>query len=88
MPDCKAKMKPELRGIVAALNRFNVLIWQFNVSMHGRLFAVERQHLSATIIPARRAGDVRRHAASALRAFVELRGVPAVGCLPRAQSHL
>src|SRR4051794_34274092 len=52
------------------------------------LFSLERQHLAPTIVAARRADDVRRYAAAALWAFVELRGVPAVCGFPRPQPHL
>ena len=50
--------------------------------------ALDRQHLSALVISAGRAGGVRRDRAAALRAFVELRRLPAMRRLARAQPHL
>jgi hypothetical protein len=63
--DCKAKFA------AASLRE----AWLEPTSPRGRrlqLFTFQRQDLAATVIPARRAGDVRRHATSALRAFVQL----------------
>jgi hypothetical protein len=79
--DCKAKF------VAASLRE----VWLEPMSPTVRrlhLLAFQRQDLAATVIAARWAGDVRRQAASALRAFVELRGMPAVCRFPRAQSHL
>src|SRR5438094_3214591 len=47
----------------------------------------DRQDLAAFVIAARRTGGVRADAASALAAADELRGVPAIGGLARAQPH-
>ena len=74
-------------GAVMALRE----AWLEPTSPTGRrlqLLAFQRQDLSATVIAARWAGDVRWQAASALRTFVELRRVPAVCRFPSAQSHL
>jgi len=79
--DCKAKF------VTASL----LEAWLEPTSPTGRrlqLLAFQRQDLAATVIAAGWAGDVRRHAAPALWAFVELRGVPAVCRFSRAQSHL
>jgi len=81
MLDCKAKF------IAASLPE----AWLNPTSPTGQrlqLFAFQRQYLAAAVISARWTSDVRRHAASALRALVKLRGVPAVCRFPRAQSHL
>jgi hypothetical protein len=75
--DCKAKF------VAASLRE----AWLEPISPTGRrlqLLAFQRQDLAATVIAARWAGDVRRHAAPALRAFVELRGMPAVCRFARA----
>src|SRR5439155_24628906 len=69
--DCKAKF------VAASLRK----AWLEPTSPTGRrlqLLTFQRQHLSPAVIAARRTADVRRHATPALRAFVELRGVPAV----------
>src|SRR5713101_5400129 len=79
--DCKAKF-------VAASLREAWLEPTSPTARRLQLLAFQRQDLAATVIAARWAGDVRRHAAPALWAFVELRGVPAVCRFPRAQSHL
>ena len=52
------------------------------------LFPFDRQDLPAFIITARWTGAVRRNCAAALRALVQLRPVPAVCGLARAQPHL
>jgi hypothetical protein len=52
------------------------------------LFRFDRQDLPAFVITARRTGCVRGDGASALRAFIELRRLPAVRRLPCAQPHL
>ena len=49
---------------------------------------LDRQHLAALVISAGRTGGVRCDGAAALRAFVELRRLPAVRRLARAQAHL
>jgi hypothetical protein len=75
--DCKAKF------VAASLDE----AWLEPTPPKGRrlqLLAFQRQDLAATVIAARWAGDVRRHAAPALWAFVELRGVPAVRRFSRA----
>src|SRR6476660_4876584 len=79
--DCKAKF------VAASLRE----AWLEPTSPTGQwlpLLAFQRHDLPPAIIAARWAGDVRWHATPALRAFVELRGVPAVCRFPRAQSHL
>jgi len=79
--DCKAKF------VAASLRE----AWLEPTSPSGRrlqLLAFQRQDLAAAVIAARWTGDVRGHATPALRAFVELRSVPAVCRFPRAQSHL
>ena len=48
----------------------------------------DRQDLAALVIAAGRAGGVRSDRAAALRAFIELRRLPAMRCLARAQAHL
>jgi hypothetical protein len=52
------------------------------------LGAFDREHLPPFVITAGRTGGVRLHGAAALRAFVELRRLPAMRRLPRAQAHL
>src|SRR3954452_22133294 len=47
-----------------------------------------RQNLPAFVVAARGAGCMRRYRASALGAFVQLRGLPAMRGLARAQPHL
>jgi hypothetical protein len=79
--DCKAKF-------VAASLREAWLEPTSPIARRLQLLAFQRQDLAATVIAAGWAGDVRRQAASALWAFVELRRVPAVCRFPRAQSHL
>ena len=79
MLDCKAK-------IVAASLRETWL--KSPTGRQLQLLALQRQHLASTVITARWAGDVRWHAAPALRTFVELRRVPAICRFSRAQSHL
>ncbi len=54
----------------------------------GRLAPFHRQDLPALIVSAGRAGCVRRHRAAALRTFIELRRLPAMRSLARAQPHL
>ena len=54
----------------------------------GRLAGVDRQDLPALVIPAGRASRVRSDGAAALRAFIELRRLPAMRSLARAQPHL
>ena len=59
-------------------------MWRFNanlLSFHG-------QHLSAFVVTTRRARSVRRHRAATLRAFIQVRRMPAVRRLARAQAHL
>src|ERR1700757_5062200 len=62
--DCKAKF-------VAAALREASLEYRSPTGRRLQLLAFQRHDLAATVIAARWAGDVRRHAASALRAFVE-----------------
>jgi hypothetical protein len=52
------------------------------------LLRFDRQNLPAFVITARRTGCVRGDCASALRAFVKLRRLPAVRRLAGAQPHL
>ena len=52
------------------------------------LFALKRQHLPPAVVTARRARDVRGNGAPALGTFVQMRSMPAVRRLARAQSHL
>ena len=79
MLDCKAKF------VAASLGE----TWLKSPTWRQlQLLPFQRQDLAATVITARWTGDVRRHAASALRAFVQLRGVPAVCRFAHAQSHL
>jgi len=46
------------------------------------------EHLPASIITAGWTNRMRRHGAAALRAFAELRRMPAIRGFTRAQSHL
>src|SRR5215813_5156675 len=52
------------------------------------LFALKREHLSSAVVTARRASDMRGNGAPALGTFVQMRGMPAVRRLSRAQPHL
>jgi hypothetical protein len=63
MLDCKAKIE-------AASLREAWLEPTLPTGRRLQLFTFQRQHLAAAVIAAGWAGDVRRHAASALRAFV------------------
>jgi len=79
--DCKAKF------VAASLRE----AWLEVTSSTGRRLpslAFQRQDLTSAVIAARWTRDMRRQAASALRAFVELRRVPAICRFPRAQPHL
>ena len=79
--DCKAKF------VAASLRE----AWLELTSSTGRRLpslAFQRQDLTSAVIAARWTRDMRRQAASALRAFVELRRVPAICRFPRAQPHL
>lgn len=48
----------------------------------------DAQNLPAFVVTARRAGGMRCYRASTLRAFVQLRGLPAMRRFARAQPHL
>jgi hypothetical protein len=51
------------------------------------LLSADRQNLPPFVVTAGGAGDMRRNGAAALRAFAQLRGMPAICSSARAQPH-
>jgi hypothetical protein len=49
---------------------------------------LDGQHLAAAVVATGRARDMAAYTTAALRALGQLRCMPAVCCLPRAQAHL
>jgi len=66
----------------------NVEAFQPRFNVFSTSLALERQHLPPTVIPARRTRSVRRHGAAALRAFIQVRRMPAVRRPACPQAHL
>ena len=62
--------------------------WESGQESPLDLLRVDGQDLPALVVATGRAGSMRGDSAAALRALVELRGHPAVGCLAGAQPHL
>jgi hypothetical protein len=56
-------------------------------SINSKLSDFDREHLTASVIPAGRASDVAADATSALWALSQLRRLPAIGRLARAEAH-
>jgi hypothetical protein len=56
--------------------------------LNATLLSFHGQHLSAFVVTTRPARSVRRHSAATLRALIQVRRMPAVRRLARAQAHL
>src|SRR5690242_5104703 len=67
------------------LHRFETLR---TLAAKCNLFALKRKHLPSAVVTTRWAGHVRGNSASTLWTFVQMRRMPAVCRLARAQSHL
>ena len=79
--ECKAKIAAALlREVLVPSMRHLASLTE----RQQQSFAFERQHLPTAVIAARWTGNVRRDAASALGTFVQMRRMPAVGCLAHA----
>ena len=86
--ECKIKKVEKLKGC-PGLRGFEVRrVRLLSTPQPSTQLRADGQDLAALVIAAGRAGGVRRDGAAALGALVELRRLPAMRGLARAQSHL